>query len=129
MANAISTRPARNPACAGRLEDIHRLIDGELSPRGQLQVRDHLRSCAGCESYHQSMEQVAAMTRDLLRSSSRTCEAPRFAATKLATLRQLEKSLRADACDHLTDMARSRLAEAPDAPLHVTPPTNPWLSS
>jgi hypothetical protein len=129
MANATSTRTARNPACAGRLEDIHRLIDGELSPRGQLQVRDHLRSCAGCESYHRSMEQVAAMTRDLLRPSTRSCEVPRFAATKLATLRQLEKGLRGDACDHLTDMARTRLAEASDAPLHVTPPSNPWLTS
>src|SRR5262245_41289438 len=102
MANATSARPARNPACAGRLEDIHRLIDSELSPRGQLLVRDHLRSCAGCESYHLSMEQVAAMTRDLLRSSARASEPPKFAVTKAATLRQLEKGLRADACEHLT---------------------------
>jgi anti-sigma factor RsiW len=129
MANATSTRPARNSACAGRLEDIHRLIDGELSPRGQLLVRDHLRSCAGCESYHQSMDQVAATTRELLRSSASGAEVPRFATTKLATLRHLERGLRGDACDHLTDMASARLAESTEAPLHVTPPSNPFLTS
>ncbi|MFO0981879.1 MAG: hypothetical protein U1E76_09085 [Planctomycetota bacterium] len=121
-------RPANAKACAGRLEDIHRLIDRQLSPRVQAAVRDHLRSCAGCESYHRTMEQVVAGTRALLKNSAEVLP-PKFNAIRTAALKELERHLRSDACGHLVDMVRVLLVGDHAPPIHLTLPANALLTS
>jgi hypothetical protein len=71
------------------------------------------------------MEQVSLAVRDMLKPTCQPLNAPQFPPLKQPIFRQLEKSMRADACDHLVDVAKTLLIQRVDAPLHATAPANP----
>jgi anti-sigma factor RsiW len=53
------------PGCAGFDEDLSALLDGELTPQREQEVRAHLAACPGCSQRLETLRRVDAALRGL----------------------------------------------------------------
>lgn len=70
------------PSCAGRLEEISALLDGELAGDEELELRQHLDECAICAAWRVRLEALSAC---VARSTGRE-RAPRALTERVSRL-------------------------------------------
>jgi len=72
-------------SCPGRIEDVSALLDGELEPEDELEIRRHLDECDVCRAWRAHFESIANEARRWLPPA----RAPRLLGQRLESERML----------------------------------------
>ncbi|MEW6744487.1 MAG: zf-HC2 domain-containing protein [Planctomycetota bacterium] len=112
--------PAASRACAGRVDDIHRYLDGEMLPRDREAMQRHLRACAGCDAYHEGMKSFHEAVQRVLRLESPAN--PSGATVRRMMISRVEALLQEQVAERLCDLAKVALARIDGLPLHIAGP-------